>query len=323
METLMACKPLTRRTFAALALVACVGTHAQPAQTLRIVVPLAPGGGGDIVARLVASKLQVVLDQPVIVENKPGGATVIGSDLVAKAPADGQTLLMATSSHVVNPSLLKLPYDPVKDFAGVSLIATSPLMLVMNSKTPVKSLAELLQHAKGQDKPMTYASSGIGGLPHLSGELLGRLANLKLTHVPYKGSAPAERDLIGGQVDMFFASPSSAAPHLQSGKLRALAVTSTTRSATFPELPAMAEQVPGFESGTFYALLAPAGTPPAALERLSGAVRKATEMPDVRQKMADIGAGIVASSPGETMKFIEDQIRQWDGVVKGANIKAE
>jgi tripartite-type tricarboxylate transporter receptor subunit TctC len=188
-------KPLIQWTLSAFVVAAGTSAQAQSGGNLRIVVPLAAGGGGDIVARLIAAKLQVVLNQPVIVENKPGGATVIGSDLVAKSPPDGQTLLMATSSHVVNPSLLKLPYDPVKDFAGVSLIATSPLMLVVNSKSPVKSLPEMLKHAKAQSKPLTYASSGIGGLPHLSGELFAHLADLKLTHVPYKGSAPAEEDL--------------------------------------------------------------------------------------------------------------------------------
>ena len=317
-------KRLLRCTVAGLVLAAGAGAQAQQQSgTLRIVVPLAPGGGGDIVARLVATKLQAVLGQPVIVENKAGGATVIGTDQVAKAPPDGQTLLMATSSHVVNPSLLKLPYDPVKDFAGVSLIATSPLMLVVNAKSPAKSLPELMQIAKAQQKPMTFASSGIGGLPHLSGELFSRLADVKLTHVPYKGSGPAELDLLGGQVDMYFASPSSAAPHVQSGKLRALAVTSTSRSHAFPDLPAMAEHVPRFESGTFYALVAPAGTPPAVLERLSAAVKKVAEMPDVQQKMAEIGADLVASSPADTMKFLESQIRQWEGVVRGANIKVD
>jgi tripartite-type tricarboxylate transporter receptor subunit TctC len=316
-------KPLIQWTLSAFVVAAGTSAQAQSGGNLRIVVPLAAGGGGDIVARLIAAKLQVVLNQPVIVENKPGGATVIGSDLVAKSPPDGQTLLMATSSHVVNPSLLKLPYDPVKDFAGVSLIATSPLMLVVNSKSPVKSLPEMLKHAKAQSKPLTYASSGIGGLPHLSGELFAHLAELKLTHVPYKGSAPAEVDLIGGQVDMYFASPSSAAPHIQSGKLRPLAVTTTRRSPAFPDLPTMGEHVPRFESGTFYALVAPAGTPPAVLDRLSAAVRTATEMPEVKQRMAEIGADVVASSPADTMKFLEDQIGQWEGVVKSANIKAD
>jgi tripartite-type tricarboxylate transporter receptor subunit TctC len=316
-------KPLIQWTLSAFVVAAGTSAQAQSGGNLRIVVPLAAGGGGDIVARLIAAKLQVVLNQPVIVENKPGGATVIGSDLVAKSPPDGQTLLMATSSHVVNPSLLKLPYDPVKDFAGVSLIATSPLMLVVNSKSPVKSLPEMLKHAKAQSKPLTYASSGIGGLPHLSGELFAHLADLKLTHVPYKGSAPAEVDLIGGQVDMYFASPSSAAPHIQSGKLRPLAITTTRRSPAFPDLPTMGELVPRFESGTFYALVAPAGTPPAVLDRLSAAVRTATEMPEVKQRMAEIGADVVASSPADTMKFLEDQIRQWEGVVKSANIKAD
>jgi tripartite-type tricarboxylate transporter receptor subunit TctC len=316
-------KGLVMATFAGCLLAAGLGAQAQQGNAIRLIVPLAAGGGGDIVARLIASKMQAVLGQPVVVENKAGGATVVGSDLVAKAPADGQTLLMATSSHVVNPSLLKLPYDPVKDFSGVSLIATSPLMLVVNSKSTAKTLPELIAQAKTHPNGMTFASSGLGGLPHLSGELFAHLAGLKLVHVPYKGSAPAEVDLMGGQVDMYFASPSSAAPHVQSGKLRALAVTGKARSPAFPDLPSMSEHVPKFESGTFYALVAPAGTPQATLDRLSAAVKKATEMPDVKQKMDEIGADVVASSPADTMKFLEEQIRQWEGVVKSANIKAD
>ena len=190
-------------------------------------------------------------------------------------------------------------------------------------RPPSGRTASAIAQAKTHPNGMTFASSGLGGLPHLSGELFAHLAGLKLVHVPYKGSAPAEVDLMGGQVDMYFASPSSAAPHVQSGKLRALAVTGKARSPAFPDLPSMSEHVPKFESGTFYALVAPAGTPQATLDRLSAAVRKATEMPDVKQKMDEIGADIVASSPADTMKYLDEQIRQWEGVVKSANIKAD
>lgn len=292
-----------------------------PNRPIKLVVPLAPGGGGDIVARLVAAKLQPLLGQTVVVENRGGGASVIGSDIVAKAPADGYTLLMATSSHVINGSLIKLPYDSVKSFAGVSLIATSPLMLVVNSKFPAKSVPELIALAKSRPQGLTYASSGLGGLPHLSGELLSRSADVKLVHVPYKGSGPAESDLLGGQVDMYFASPSSAAPHVKSGGLRALAMTGNKRSAAFPDLPSMSEFYPAFDAGTLYAILAPAGTPQPILDKLSNAMRKVVEEPEVKEKFAGLGAELVGANPADTMKFIDDQIRQWDKVVKDANIK--
>ena len=323
----MSTPAMPRKTF--LKIAACLGLMAsggsvwsQASAPIRIIVPLAAGGGGDIVARMVGAKLQQVLNQSVAVENRPGGATTIGTDMVAKAAPDGRTLVLATSSHVVNPGLVKLPYHSVKDFSGVSLIATSPLMLVVNAKTPVRNVPEFLAYAKAQPKGLTYASSGLGGLPHLSGELLARLANLNLIHVPYKGSGPAEVDLIGGQVDLYFASPSSVMPHVKSGKLRALAVTTSTRSPAFPDLPTMSEFLPKFESGTLYSLLAPAGTPQATLDSLSNAVRKVCEMPEIKEKMAEFGATIVASSPADTMKFIEDQIALWERVIKDANIKA-
>jgi len=291
---------------------------------IRIVVPLATGGGGDIVARMIAGKLQEILGQPVNVENKPGGGTSIGTDMVAKSAGDGRNLVLATSSHVVNPSILaRLPFDPVKDFAGVSLIATAPLLLVVNAKTPARSVTELVALARSQPNGMTFASSGIGSLPHLSGELLARVGGARLTHVPYKGSGPAEVDLIGGQVDMFFASPASVISHIQNGRLRALAISTGQRSPAFPDIPAVAETYPGFESGTLYALLAPAATPRPILQALSQAVRKATELPDVQDRLDKMGAIRVASTPEDTMKFIETQIALWARVVKEAGIKAD
>ena len=308
----------------ALSAVAALAQGNFPDRTIRLIVPLAAGGGGDIVARLIAGKLTPVLGQSVVVDNRAGGASVIGSDMVAKAAPDGYTLLMATSSHVINGSLIKLPYDSVKDFAGVSLIATSPLMLVVNSKTPVKSVPELIALGKASPKGLTYASSGLGGLPHLSGELLARSANLKLVHVPYKGSGPAESDLLGGQIDMYFASPSSVVPHVKSGALRALAMTGVKRSAAFPDLPAMSEFYPAFESGagTLYAIIAPAGTPQPVLDKLSTAIRGIIEQPDVKERLTALGADLVGSNPADTMKFIDQQVRLWDKLVKEANIKA-
>jgi len=309
---------------AGLAIATPAQTHnAFPDRPIRIVVPLAPGGGGDIVARLLGSRLQPILGQPVVIENRPGGATVIGSEFAARSVPDGYTLLMATSSHVINGSLIKLPFDPVTDFAGVSLVGTTPLILVVNATMPVKSLPELLAVAKSKPQGLTYASSGIGSLPHLCGELMSRMADVKLLHVPYKGSGPAETDLLGGQVDMYFASPSSVAAHVKSGKLKALAVTGTSRLASFPDVPTVADYFPGFNVGSFYAILAPAGTLPAVLVRLNAAIKQAVEAPDVNERLTTMGVTVVLSSPSDAMKYIDTQTRLWRKVVNDANIKAE
>lgn len=295
-----------------------------PDRLIKLIVPLAPGGGGDIVARLIAAKLQPILGQTVIVDNRPGGATVIGTDVVAKSAPDGYTLVMATSSHVINGSLIKLPFNPVKDFSGVCLIATSPLFLAVNpKKVSAKSLQELIALAVSQPEGMNYGSSGLGSLPHLSGELLARSANVKLVHVPYKGSGPAEQDLLGGQIDMYFGSPSSLYPHVRSGALRLLASTGSRRSPAFDDVPTVAETYSGFDAETFYALLAPAYTPQAVLDTLNSAVRKVLEERDVKEKLESLGAEVVGASPADTMKYIATQVRQWDKLVKEAGIKVD
>ena len=294
-----------------------------PTKTIKIVVPLAAGGGGDIIARLLANKMQAELGQSVVVENRPGGGSVIGTEAVARAAPDGYTLLMATSSHVINGSVMKLPYDSVKDFEGVSLVATSPLILSVSGKFPAKTLPELIELARSRPEGLTYASSGLGGLPHLSGELLARMAGVKLTHIPYKGSGPAEAALLGGQIDMFFASPTSAAAQFSSGTMRPLATTTATRSASLPNVPAVAEFYPGFNAATLYAILAPVGTPPDVINKLNAALRRAAEAPDVKTRLIAQGAELVESTPAETMPFIESQVRQWNAIVKDANIKIE
>lgn len=229
---------------------------------------------------------------------------------------------MATSSHVINGSIIKLPFDPVKDFAGVSLLATSPLVLAVNAKTQAGSLADVLNLARRSPQGLTSASSGLASLPHLTTELLSRAANVKLVHVPYKGSGPAETDLLGGQVDMYFGSPTSLLPHVKSGALRLLATTGPKRSRAFPDLPAVSETYPGFRADAFYAVLAPAGTPATIVDRLNAAIRQVLDAPDVSERLASVGAEVVGSSPAEANRFIQAQVRQWDQVVKDANIKA-
>jgi tripartite-type tricarboxylate transporter receptor subunit TctC len=298
--------------------------QAFPDRPIKLIVPLAPGGGGDIVGRLVATRLSQVLGQSVVVENRAGGATVIGTDLVARAAPDGYMLVLATSSHVINGSMVKLPFDPVKDFSGVCLMATSPLTLAVNpKKMPVNTLQELVEYAKSRPQGLTYGSSGLGGLPHLSGELLARVAKIPLVHVPYKGSGPAEQDLLGGQIDMYFGSPSSLMPHVKAGTLRLLATTGEKRAPAFPDLPTVSEVYPAFGGAeTFYAVLAPANMPAPVIEKLNASIRQVLAAPEVRDRLASLGADVVGSSPAETLKYIDTQVRQWDKLVKEAGIKA-
>jgi tripartite-type tricarboxylate transporter receptor subunit TctC len=294
-----------------------------PDRPIRLIVPLAPGGGGDIIGRLLATRLMPLLGQSVVVENRAGGATVIGTDLVARGTPDGYILVLATSSHVINGSMIKLPFDPVKDFSGVCLIATSPLTLAINpKKIPVNTLQQLVEFARTKPQGLTYGSSGLGGLPHLSGELLARVAKLPLVHVPYKGSGPAELDLLGGQIDLYFGSPSSLLPHVKSGSLRLLATTGLKRSPAFPDLPAVNELLPEFGGAeTFYAVLAPANTPASTIEKLNSAIRQVLATPEVRERLADFGAEVVASAPADAMRYIDTQVRQWEKLVKEAGIK--
>jgi tripartite-type tricarboxylate transporter receptor subunit TctC len=295
-----------------------------PDRPIKLVVPLAPGGGGDIIARLVAAKLTPILGQSVVVENRAGGATIIGTEYVAKSPPDGYTLVLATSSHLINSSVIKVPFDPVKDFSGVSLMATSPLVLTVNpNKLNAHNLAELVAAAKANPNGLTNASSGIGSLPHLSGELLARSANVKLVHVPYKGSGPAESDLLGGQVDMYFGSPSSLLPQVKRGALRMLASTGAKRSPTLPDVPTLSETYPGFSSETCYVVLAPAKTPKAVVQKLNSAINKVLADPALKKQISDLGADVVGGTPDEAIKYVDTQVRKWDKLVHEAGIRVE
>lgn len=294
-----------------------------PTKPVTIVVPLAPGGGGDIVARLLAPKMQALLGQPVVVQNQPGGATVLGTAYVARAAPDGYTLLMATSSHAINGNFVKLPFDATKDFAGVCLIGTTPLVLVVNASSAATTFAELMKLARSSPQGMTYASSGLGSMPHLSGEMMSRAGGMKLTHVPYKGSAPAEADLLGGHVDMYFAGPPSVVGYVNTGRLRALAVTGNARMPIFPDVPTVADFIPGFDASSFYAILAPAGTPPAIVAKLNEAIKAAAAAPGVREQLIGLGIAPVLSAPADTLTYVDFQIQSWQKVVKEGNIKAE
>ena len=300
--------------------------HAQasyPVKPIRLIVPLAPGGGGDIVARQIAAGASEILGQPMVVDNKPGGSTIIGTSDAARAAPDGYTLLMATSSHVVNPGIRQLPFDAVKDFVGVSLVATTPALLVVPPNFPANTVRELIDLAKKQPGVLTFGSSGIASSPHLSGELFNLKAGTDIRHVPYKGMGPALTDLIGGHVSMVFSSAVSAMPLVQSGKLKAIATTGPKRSKAFGDMPAIAETLSGYQSQIFYVILAPAGTPPALLEKLNQAISKVATTPDFVEKIVQTGGEVIAGSPQEAIQFIADQVAEYKDLIKKANIQVQ
>lgn len=300
--------------------------HAQtnyPVKPIRLIVPLAPGGGGDIVARQLAAGASEILGQPMVVDNKPGGSTIIGTSEAARAAPDGYTLVMATSSHVINPSIRQLPFDAVKDFVGVSLIATTPALLVVPPKFPANTVQELIDLAKKQPGVLTFGSSGVASSPHLSGEFFNLKAGTNIRHVPYKGMGPALTDLIGGHVTMVFSSAVSAMPLVQSGKLKALGTSGTTRSKAFSNIPAIAETLPGYQSQIFYVILAPKGTPQPILDKLNQAISKVATKPDFANKILQTGGEVVAGSPKQALQFIEDQVAEYKDIIKKANIKVQ
>ena len=296
-----------------------------PDKTLRIIVPFAPGGGTDLIARLVAETMSKDLGRSVIVENKPGAGTIIGTDYVAKSTADGSTLVMATFAHAVNPALhAKLPFDTDKDFAPVALVGTSPNVLVVRPDRPWKTVRELIDAAKAQPGSLTYGSFGNGTSAHLAGALFANLAKVELLHVPYKGSAPAITDLLGGQIDMMFTTVASVAQHLTSGKLRALAVTSAKRSPSWPELPTIAEAgVPGYMAESWYGLYAPAGTPQATIAQLNSAVSQAVKSEGFRTRVEGEGLVPAAGAPAQLADYVRAEQQRWRKVVADARIKVE
>jgi len=321
-------KSLMKRFVAALAAVIAIGAiapvaaqGAYPTKPVRLVVPFPAGGTTDILARAVAQKLSETWGQQVIVDNRPGAGGNIGSELVAKAPPDGYTLLMGTvGTHAINPSLYaKMPYDHVKDFTPVILVAGVPNVLVVNPSLPVSSVQDLIAYGKANPNELNFAASGNGTSIHLSGELFRTMTGVQMTHVPYKGSAPALTDLIGGQVQLMFDNLPSSLQFIKAGKLRALAVTSTERSSALPELPTLAESgLPGFEASSWFGVLAPAGTPNDIVTKVNGAIAAWLASPDAREKLAAQGA-IAAGGPSDAfVKHIGNESAKWEKVVKAS-----
>jgi len=297
--------------------------QAYPVKPIRIVVPLAPGGGVDITSRTVGAKMAEGLKQNVIIDNRPGGATVMGTEIVAKSPPDGYTLVMASSSHAIHGILHKLPFDPIKDFAAVSLVATAPLVLVVHPSVPVKSVKDLVALAKREQGKMNAAHNGSGTTSHLSIEMLKQFAGVDVTPIPYKGGGPAIAATLAGETDFAFATALAAQPHIKSGKVRPLAVTTAKRSSSFPELPTMDSLYPGFESDNWYAMFFPAGTPRDIVAKLNGEIVKALKANDVRDFIVHEGGDPVGSSPAELEAYFKREVGKYAKIIRAGNITAE
>ena len=316
-----------RRCMAAMAL--CVATAASalaayPDKPVRLVVPFAPGGGTDLIARSLGAEMSKELGQQVIIDNKPGAGTVIGTDSVAKSAPDGYNIVIATFAHAVNPSLLpKLPYSHEKAFAPISLIAKGPNVLVVRADSPFKTVKDVVDAARAKPGKLTYASQGNGTSAHLAGEMFTNLTKTQMIHVPYRGAGPAVTDLLGGQVDMIFGTAAAVASMLDSGKLRAIAVTTEQPSPAYKGVPALAATVPGYAVESWYGLYAPAGTPADVVAKLNAAARKAAQSAEFKKKIEPEGLSVVASEPAELDRYVKAEEARWRKVVKENNVKAE
>jgi tripartite-type tricarboxylate transporter receptor subunit TctC len=301
--------------------------HAQayPARVVRIIVPFAAGGPADIYARLVGQRLQEALGQSFVVEDRPGAGSVLGTDAVAKSPADGYTLLMMSNTHTTNESLIpKKPFELMRDFVPVAPVNYSDLVLVVHPKVAANSLAELLALAKAKPGSMNYASSGPGTPYHMAGELFKAMAGVDITHVPYKGSSGARTDVLGGQVEMMFDAITTMAPNVRAGKLKALGTTGKARSSVLPEVPTIAEAgVPGYEATIWLGLMAPAGTPAPIVNRLNGEIAKIVSSADIREAWAKQGAVPMVMTPEEFGAYLRQDIEKWAKVVKLSGAKVD
>jgi tripartite-type tricarboxylate transporter receptor subunit TctC len=318
-----------RRAFCATLVVATAASAFAadyPSRPIRLVVPYAPGGGADGVARIIARRVSETIGQSIVIDNKGGAGSIVGTDIVAKAEPDGYTLLLGQSGPIsINPAIYRsLPYDPVKDFAPIIMTTDYPYILVVNPELPAKTLQELVALAKSKPGAMNYGSTGVGAANHLVAELFNSKAGLKMTHIPYRGTALAVADLMGGQLSMVFGDPISVLAHIKSGKLRALAVTSLQRSPVAPDVPTVAESgYPGFDAIAWHGILAPAKTPPAIVQRLNEEFARALQDPQTKELLVNQAMQTVGSSPADFAAFIKQDIAIWKDVATAAKVTVE
>jgi tripartite-type tricarboxylate transporter receptor subunit TctC len=318
-------RPAWSAILVAVACAVCQHAYAYPDKPIRVVVPFPPGGGADVTMRMISDGLRAQLGQPLVIENRGGGSTIIGTDLVAKARADGYTLLIATSTFAINPSLhASLPYDSVKDLAPITLVALTPYVMVVHPSLPVKTVKELIALAKRKPNELTYASVGNGSATHLATEMLASRAGIRMVHVPYKGSAPAVNDLVGGHVTIYIGSMPGSMPQARAGKLRAIAVTGAKRAPAAPDVPTIAESgLPGYEFTSWYGLFAPGGTPSPIVNQVQNAVTKVFERREIRDRFVAEGNEAVGSTPEQFAATVKTDIAKYAKVVKDAQIKPE
>ena len=300
-------------------------SDAWPTKPIKIIVGYSAGGATDVLARLISVPMGNQLGQPIVVENRPGANSNLGAELVVRSTPDGYTLYAFSIANTINATLYpKLSYDPVKDFDAIGMIAKIPNILVVNPNLPIKNVADYVRYAKDSKDGITFASSGSGSSIHLSGEMFKMQSKIKMLHIPYKGSAPAVTDLLGGQVDSMFDNAPSALPHVQAGKLRPIAVTSAQRSSFLPEVPTLAESgYPGFDIQSWFALVAPAGTPAPVIKKLNAALNKALNSPEVRQRLQELAATPEPGAPEKMRDFAASEVKRWREVVKESGAKAE
>jgi tripartite-type tricarboxylate transporter receptor subunit TctC len=320
-------KPTHRLLAVGLALVATASNaDTWPSKPITLVVPTAPAGSTDIMARLVADPLQRALGQPIVVDNKPGASGNIGTEFVARAAPDGYTLLMQYSGyHVGNPALFpQIKWSPTKDFVPVAMVMRAPHVVAVSGKLPVNSMKELIEYGKKKEGGLFYASSGNGSIQHIAGELLSRQSRQPMTHVPYKGSGPAINDLIAGNVDMFITTPPSVIGHFAGGRIKPLAYTGSKRHPSMPNVPTAAEAgLPGYEVESWFAVFAPAKTPPEVVNKLSAEIRKIVEGEAFRKKVDEQGAFATYMDPAALGKFVDQELATWSKVIKAADIKPD
>jgi tripartite-type tricarboxylate transporter receptor subunit TctC len=297
-----------------------------PTKPIKMIVAFSAGGATDVIARIVSQKLSESLGQSVVVDNRPGATGIIGTDIVAKSPADGYTLLMVTAgTHAINASLFKdLPYDPVKDFVHINFTATAPNVLIVNNSVPANDVKSLIKLAKDKPGTLTYGSAGSGSTLHLSGELFETMAVVDLTHIPYKGGAPAMTDLLGERLTMMFDSISSAVPRIKTGKVRALGVTSAKRSVALPDVPTIAEAgVPGYDSTAWFGVVAAANTPKEIVNKLNAEINKVLANPEVREKLYGLGTEPAGGTPEQFSAHVKSEVEKWRKVVVDSNVKPD